>query len=159
VAGIPRSAKRLPVVRQVVVSVVYSFGVPRDGYRLLWGGLSIEAQRFARRRVLGRRRKKIPVADRQPLIRPASANEVWSIDFVFDRVAGGRMLKCLVIVDDATHECVAIVVEHTIGGDHLTRILDSICSLRGKPLVIRSDNVLRANATQIAGNSILARNP
>jgi hypothetical protein len=69
------------------------------------------------------------------------------------------MLKCLVIVDDATHECVAIVVEHTIGGDHLTRILDSICSLRGKPLVIRSDNVLRANATQIAGNSILARNP
>jgi hypothetical protein len=52
-------------------------------------------------------------SDRQPLIRPESANEVWSMDFVFDRVAGGRMLKCLVIVDDATHESVAIVVEHT----------------------------------------------
>src|SRR5580658_1798135 len=49
-----------------------------------------------------RRRKKIPVSERQPLIRPASANEVWSMDFVFDRVAGGRVLKCLVIVDDAT---------------------------------------------------------
>jgi len=35
---------------------------------------------------------------------------------------------------------VAIVPEHTIGGDHLTRILDGICSQRGKPVVIRSDN-------------------
>ena len=87
-----------------------------------------------------RRRKKIPVADRQPLIRPGRANEVWSMDFVFDRVASGRTLKLLVITDDATHESVAIEPEHTIGGDHLTRILDGICSQRGKPGVIRSDN-------------------
>ena len=39
------------------------------------------------------------------------------MDFVFDRVAGGRTIKCLVIVDDATHEAVAIVAEHSIGGD------------------------------------------
>jgi putative transposase len=87
-----------------------------------------------------RRRKKIPVTDRQPLIRPGRANEVWSMDFVFDRVASGWTLKLLVITDDATHESVAIVPEHTIGGDHLTRILDEICSQRGKPLVIRTDN-------------------
>ena len=30
-----------------------------------------------------RRRKKIPVSERQPLVRPARANEVWSMDFVF----------------------------------------------------------------------------
>ncbi len=87
-----------------------------------------------------RRRKKIPVGDRQPLIRPDAANEVWSMDFVFDRVADGRVIKCLVIVDDATHEAVAIVPEHSIGGDHLTRLLDAICAQRGKPLIIRSDN-------------------
>jgi transposase InsO family protein len=87
-----------------------------------------------------RRRKKIPVSDRQPLIRPGRANEVWSMDFVFDRIGSGRTLKILVITDDATHESVAIVPEHTIGGDHLTRILDGICSQRGKPAVIRSDN-------------------
>ena len=87
-----------------------------------------------------RRRKKIPVADRQPLVRPGRANEVWSMDFVFDRVASGRTIKCLVIVDDATHEAVAVVPEHTIGGDHLTRILDGICSQRGAPVVIRTDN-------------------
>jgi hypothetical protein len=28
------------------------------------------------------------------------------MDFVFDRIASGRTLKCLAIVDDATHESV-----------------------------------------------------
>ena len=56
-----------------------------------------------------RRRKKIPVSERQPLVRPGRANEVWSMDFMFDREASGRSIKCLVIVDDATHESVAIV--------------------------------------------------
>jgi transposase InsO family protein len=87
-----------------------------------------------------RRRKKIPVSDRQPLIRPGAANEVWSMDFVFDRVASGRSLKCLVIVDYATHESVAIVPEHSIGGTHLTRLLDEICAQRGRPAVVRTDN-------------------
>lgn len=93
-----------------------------------------------RLQVRRRRRKKIPVSERQPLIRPGSPNEVWSADFVFDRIASGRTLKCLVIVDDATHEAVAVVVEHCMGGNHLVRILDGICSLRGRPAVIRTDN-------------------
>jgi putative transposase len=87
-----------------------------------------------------RRRKKVPPADRQPLIRPATANEVWSIDFVFDRIASGRAIKCLVIVDDATHEAVAVIAQHSIGGSQLTRMLDDVCARRGKPAVIRSDN-------------------
>jgi transposase InsO family protein len=41
---------------------------------------------------------------------------------------------------NATHEAVAIVPEHTIGDDHLRRILGGICSQRGKPAMIRSDN-------------------
>lgn len=87
-----------------------------------------------------RRRKKIPLAERQPLVRPGAANEVWSMDFAFDRIASGRTLKCLAIVDDATHESVAVMVEHSMGGNHLTRVLDEICSQRGRPAVIRSDN-------------------
>lgn len=87
-----------------------------------------------------RRRKKIPVSERQPLIRPGAANEVWSMDFVFDRICTGRSLKCLAIVDDATHEAIAVVPEHSIGGEHLTRLLDAICAQRGKPSIIRTDN-------------------
>ena len=56
----------------------------------------------ARLQVKRRRRKKVPLQDRQPLLRPQYRNEVWSADFVFDRTAEGRVLKCLTIVDDAT---------------------------------------------------------
>ena len=87
-----------------------------------------------------RRRKLLIATERQPLLRPALANEVWSMDFVFDRVATGRTLKCLTVVDDATHEEIAVAVEHAMGGEHLTRVLDGICSLRGKPQVFRTDN-------------------
>ncbi len=60
-------------------------------------------------RVRRRRRKKIPVANRHPLVRSAVPNDVWSADFVFDRTAEGRVVKRLTIVDDATSEAVAIV--------------------------------------------------
>lgn len=87
-----------------------------------------------------RRRKKISPSDRQPLIRPGVTNEVWSMDFVFDRIASGRVIKCLTIVDDATHEAVAVLPEHSIGGDHLVRLLHEVCAIRGRPSIIRTDN-------------------
>ncbi len=87
-----------------------------------------------------RRRKKVPVADRQPLGRPQRANQIWSMDFVFDRTAEGRVIKCLTVVDDATHEAVAIVPERAIGGHALTRILDRLAVQRGLPQAIRTDN-------------------
>lgn len=87
-----------------------------------------------------RRRKKVPVADRQPLGRPLAANHVWSMDFVFDRTAEGRVIKCLTVVDDATHEAVAVVPERAIGGHALTRILDRVAGERGLPQAIRTDN-------------------
>lgn len=94
----------------------------------------------AKLQVRRRKRKKIPIADRQPLIRPWQANEVWSMDFVFDCTAEGRVIKCLTIVDDATHESIAIVPERAIGGHPLTRILDRLQFERGLPQVIRTDN-------------------
>ena len=55
-----------------------------------------------------RQRKKIPVGERQPLYRPEQADEVWSMGFVFDRSADGRVIKCLTVVDDSTHETVVV---------------------------------------------------
>jgi len=87
-----------------------------------------------------RKRKKVPVSDRQPLNRPEAANEVWSMDFVFDRRADGRVIKCLTIVDDATHEAVAVVPERAISGHTLTRVLGRLADTRGLPHVVRTDN-------------------
>jgi transposase InsO family protein len=96
----------------------------------------------ARLQVRRRRRKKIPVAERQPLVRPQRANEVWSADFVFDRTAEGRVVKCLTIVDDATTEAVAIVPARALGGLPVTRALDRLAAERGLPGVLRTDNGL-----------------
>lgn len=87
-----------------------------------------------------RRRKKVPLGDRQPLLRPQRHNEVWSADFVFDRTAEGRVLKCLTIVDDATTEAVAIVPARALGGLPLTRVLEQLAASRGLPQVLRTDN-------------------
>ena len=80
----------------------------------------------ARLQVRRRRRKKVPLADRQPLVRPLAPNQVWSADFVFDRTAEGRVLKCLTIVDDATTEAVAIVPARALGGLPVTRVFDRL---------------------------------
>lgn len=58
----------------------------------------------ARLQVRRRKRKKIPITDRQPLSRPRAANQAWSIDFVFDRTPGACGIKSLTVVGDATHE-------------------------------------------------------
>lgn len=87
-----------------------------------------------------RRRKKIPMADRHPLQRPMAANQIWSMDFVFDRTAEGRSIKNLTVVDDATHEAVAIVPERAMGGNQLAQILERLAATRGLPKAIRTDN-------------------
>ena len=94
----------------------------------------------AKLQVRRRKRKKVPVGERQPLLRPDRANQVWSMDFVFDRTADGRVLKSLTIVDDATHESVAIEVERAISGHGVVRILERLAVQRGLPEVIRTDN-------------------
>jgi transposase InsO family protein len=96
----------------------------------------------ARLQVRYRRRKKVPVADRQPLVRPSWPNEVWSADFVFDRTAEGRVLKCLTIVNDATTDAIPTVPARSIGGLAVTRVLDRLAIERGLPAVLRTDNGL-----------------
>jgi putative transposase len=103
----------------------------------------------ARLQVRRRRRKKVPLADRQPLVRPQQPNEVWSADFVFDRTAEGRVLKCLTI-DDATTEAVAAVPARALGGLAVTRILDRLAIERGLPTALRTDN-----AQEFCGRAML----
>ena len=55
------------------------------------------------------------------------------MDVGFDRSAEGRAIKSLTIVDDATHESVAIIPERTISGAQVTRILDQLAVTRGSP--------------------------
>lgn len=122
------------------------YGVEMIHLKLRQAGILVNYKRVerlyqqAQLQVRRRKRKKVAIGERQPLLRPAVANEVWSMDFVFDRTGEGRALKCLTIVDDATHEAVAIEVERTISGQLLTRVLDRLALSRGQPQTIRTDN-------------------
>jgi len=122
------------------------YGVGMIYLKLRQAGLCVNYKRVerlyqeAKLQVRRRKRKKVAVGERQPLLRPTEANQVWSMDFVFDRTAEGRVIKCLTIVDDATHEAVAIEVERAISGQVLTRVLDRLALSRGLPRVIRTDN-------------------
>ena len=122
------------------------YGVGMIHLKLRQAGMLVNYKRVerlyqeAQLQVRRRKRKKVLLGERQPLGRPTMANQVWSMDFVFDRTAEGRVLKCLTIVDDATHEAVAIEVERAMSGLMLTRVLDRLALTRGLPKIIRTDN-------------------
>ena len=136
-------------LREEIRSLAYRhrrYGAGMIYLKLRQRGLRVNHKRverlyaLERLQVKRRKRKKVPVGERQPLLRPQTANEVWSMDFVFDRTAEGRSVKCLTVVDDATHEAVAVVPERAMGGNALTRVLDRLRVERGLPRVIRTDN-------------------
>jgi len=90
-----------------------------------------------------RKRKKLRWPSGIPWIRPAMANQVWSMDFVFDRIAEGRCIKSLPVVDDATHEAVAIVAERSLSGSQLVRILEElavngVCPRPSEPITAKN---------------------
>lgn len=96
-----------------------------------------------------KRRQKRSAAVRVPMPMATRPNQVWSMDFVFDRLASGRVIKCLVVVDEYTRECLVIEVDFGISGDRVIRVLDRLIELRGKPDGIRSDN-----GPEFAGNAL-----
>jgi putative transposase len=87
-----------------------------------------------------RRRRRMRVAlERQPLLLPSGPNEVWSMDFVMDRLEDGRRLKVLTVVDDFTKEAVEIALDHGMGSHYVVRVLENVVRFRGKPAAIRTD--------------------
>ncbi|WP_430626801.1 IS3 family transposase, partial [Thiobacter aerophilum] len=122
------------------------YGVGMIHLKLRQAGLCVNYKRVerlyreAKLHVRRRKRKQVLPGERQPLVRPSAANQVWSMDFVVDRTADGRVIKCLTIVDDATHEAVAIEVERAISGLGVGRVLDRLARSLGLPQVIRTDN-------------------
>jgi putative transposase len=123
---------------------------PRFGYRRLHVLLLREGWRVNHKRVLRmyreeqlavrRRARKRVAVPRQPLAPPARPDACWAMDFVADRLADGRSLRALTIVDAYTKECVAIEVDTSLTGVRLARVLERLASAGRRPEVIVSDN-------------------
>lgn len=73
-------------------------------------------------------------------LRPCWPNHVWSYDFVEDRTHEGRKYRMLNIVDEFTHEALAIVPARRLGAVDVIVTLCDLFLTRGVPEHIRSDN-------------------
>lgn len=94
--------------------------------------------------------RKRALGTRAPMTLPQGPNQRWSLDFVCDMLADGRRFRILVVVDDFTRECLALVVDTSLSGMRVARELDSIVETRGRPLMIVSDN-----GTELTSRAIL----
>jgi len=93
--------------------------------------------------------RKRALATRRPMVLPSCANERWRLDFVSDAFTDGRRFRVLVVVDDYSRECLALVADTSLSGLRLTRELDLIMTQRGKPRTIVSDNGIEMTSTAV----------
>lgn len=124
---------------------------PRFGYRRLGIFLEREGFQINHKRLfrlyrseglsLPRKRPRKRLWQRpKPLLAAVKPGERWSIDFVSDRLASGRRFRALTIVDDCPRECPAILVDTSIGGIRVVRLMEELKAIRGLPASIVCDN-------------------
>jgi putative transposase len=76
----------------------------------------------------------------EPLAVPESINQVWSIDFMHDRLNDGRAFRLFNVLDDFNREGLGIEVDFSLPAERVIRALEQIIEWRGKPLALRCDN-------------------
>lgn len=125
---------------------------PRYGYRLITALLRREGWQVNRKRVQRIRcQQDLQVVEKTCKIRrlrPRQAgrvratkpNEVWSYDFVHDRLENGIGLKLLTVLDEFTRECLGLLVERSITAAGVVGFLEVLMLGRGAPENVRSDN-------------------
>ena len=57
---------------------------------------------------------------------PSRINQRWSLDFVSDTLSDGRRFRILCVVDDFSRECLAAVVDTSLGGVRVVRELERL---------------------------------
>ena len=71
---------------------------------------------------------------------PHAINQVWSMDFMHDKLNDGRNLRLFNVIDDFNREALGIEMDFSLPSERVIQALKPIISWRGKPQVIRSDN-------------------
>jgi len=88
-----------------------------------------------------RKRKRLYHKDSSVIrLRPRYQNHIWSIDFVHDKLAGGRPYKMLTVLDDYSREALCVAVKPRMGNAEVLEALYPLFLKHGRPEFIRSDN-------------------
>lgn len=124
----------------------------RYGYRMITQLLRSEGWQVNRKRVQRVRRqaelqvvkkshktKRIRVRQVER-VRAEKPKQVWSYDFIHDRLENGAALKMLTVLDEFTRECLGILVARSITATGVIGFLELLILKYGAPENMRSDN-------------------
>lgn len=123
----------------------------RYGYRRLTvmlrrEGWEVNAKRIYRlyteEGLIVRTQKRRQRAQRQRIAcgQAARPNQKWSMDFVAQRLADGRWIRVLTVVDQFTRECLLLHADTALSGEKVAAALDTVLSGRRAPQSITVDN-------------------
>lgn len=86
-------------------------------------------------------RKKIARGQRVPQGQATMPDECWSADFVSDKLADGRSIRVLTVVDQFTRECICLDVDRSMNGPKVVTALNQAIAERGaRPRSLTLDN-------------------
>jgi transposase InsO family protein len=135
-----------------IIALARQYG--RYGYRRVTALLRSAGWHVNRKRVERIwRREGLKVPQKQPKrgrlwlndgscirLRPEYPGHVWAYDFVEGRTHDGRKFRILAIIDEASRECLALLVARRIRSGDVLEILAELFVTHGPPAHIRSDN-------------------
>ena len=84
-----------------------------------------------------RTKKRVITRERQPLVAPATVNQIWALDFMHDTLYDGRKFRLLNVIDEGNREALRIECGSSIPSTRLLRVMDELIEFYGKPQAIR----------------------
>jgi putative transposase len=123
------------------------YGTPRVTWLLRRNGYTVNHKRVERLYALEGlqiprkrgRKKYVPTGWCRPY-EATRSNEIWAMDFVFDKTKHGVKMKFLNVIDEGCRECLEIRVEKRMTGREVLETLDELIQEYGNPEYIRMDN-------------------
>ncbi|MBL4641016.1 MAG: IS3 family transposase [Erythrobacter sp.] len=148
----PRGADDEQALTEDIIALAKQYG--RYGYRRVTALLRDAGWTVNRKRVERIwRREGLKVPQKQPKrgrlwlndgscirLRPEYPGHVWAYDFVEARTHDGRKFRILTIIDEASRECLALIVARKLKHQDVLAALADLFVSRGPPAHIRSDN-------------------
>ncbi|NBT27705.1 MAG: IS3 family transposase, partial [Actinobacteria bacterium] len=158
---VPRGADDEQALTDDIIALARQYG--RYGYRRVTALLRSAGWAVNRKRVERIwRREGLKVPQKQPKrgrlwlndgscirLRPEYPGHVWAYDFVEGRTHDGRKFRILTIIDEASRECLALVVARRFRHEDVLAALAELFIARGPPANIRSDNGSEFIATAV----------
>jgi len=156
--GLPRSSyyegpiSRVKIdesVIEVLNQIIVKNG--RWGFRLCFDWMCDHGYLWNKKRVwriykemglnLPRRTKKcISKKPRIPLIDPAEANTIWSLDFMYDTLHYGRPFRTLNVIDESNREILATEIDISFPAARVVRTLEQLEDNHSLSKAMRLDN-------------------